>query len=282
MDPYKLLDLPRTFNYEMLRDQYKKMALKTHPDRSGLKSDYLFKLVTAAYKSLLVELKLRVEDPGFDTMKQSSRAYTREQSSEQASGSGFNLDRFNTVFSDNKMEDVYDTGYGHFMAESSPAREDIDINNSVGNFDNNRFNKAFDKLPVSKDKKVIIFKEPEALPSSKGIAFSELGVTTIHDFSGENLSNKNLQFSDYKKAHTTSRLVDPRTLKERKEYSSVKDLEADRGNISYRLSAKDEREISKKRAKEEAAEKKRKEHIKQHDKMVALQHERLNRLLLGR
>ena len=291
MDPYKLLDLPKNFNLPMLREHYRTMALKTHPDRSHLGSDYLFKLVTAAYKTLLVELKKREEEPSFNDLKSGSKTYTTKQQEARpitslnvGSGNGFNVNQFNQVFEENKLDDVHEsTGYGSFMAQSSAEREELKIeNNFGGKFNHDKFNKAFDKLPSEKGKKVVIYKEPEAMSSSKNMAFAELGLAKISDFSGDNMDSKKIQYSDYKIAHTTSRLVDPSSLKQRKEYSSVKDLEADRGNISYQLSEKDKKEIAKKQAKEEAQERRRKEQIKQHDELVSNQYEKLNKLLLGR
>ena len=198
------------------------------------------------------------------------------------SGNAFNATRFNKVFDEHKLEDAHDAGYGSFMTQSTPKREDIDIANKVGSFDVKRFNKAFDKLPTTKESKVIVFKEPEPLVSCKGIAFSELGLASITDFSGDNMDGKRIMYSDYKVAHTTSKLVDPRVVKQRKEYASVRDLEADRDNVSYTMTEKEQAELARHAAKQDALERKRLEQVKRRDEAVFKQHEQLNRLLLGR
>ena len=87
---------------------------------------------------------------------------------------------------------------------------------------------------------------------------------------------------DYKVAHTTSKIVDPKLLKNVKTYKSIDELERHRGNISYDM----EEDIAKVLAARERAEKlkefKRQEAMRQHDEMVNQQHDRVNRLFLGR
>ena len=285
MDPYEILDLPRNFTYDMLRDQYKSMAKQTHPDKSGLKSDYLFKLVTAAYLELKKELEMRISDPSFHDLKHKSQSFVADRRDSRpenmGSGSGFNLDRFNKIFDDNRIEDETSDGYGNWMAESSAQREDIEIPNKLGKFDNNVFNKTFDNIKPSGLKQIVKYKEPEALPAAKNIAFSELGVANITDFSGENMDHKRISYSDYKLAHSRQKLVDF-TVKQRKEYENLKQLEADRANVSYQMTDKEQRDLAKKKTKEEALEKKRIARMKWKDQQVANQYEKLNRLLLGR
>jgi curved DNA-binding protein CbpA len=301
MNPYKILDLNKDFTVEQLRTNYKKIALQVHPDKSHLGSDYLFKLVTLSYKTLLKEWEKRQSDKQFNQLRGDSQSYREEQartrnggggSSSTSSrsggglsigvGNGFNSDRFNQVFDENKLDDSSDVGYGDWMTQSSAKREEININNNVGKYNIDRFNKTFESQPVDKQRKIVVYKEPEAIFSNKKMGFAELGVTNISDFSGDNLTNKSLNYSDYKIAHTTDRLVDPRAVKQRKDYTSIKDLEADRSRISYKLSEKELRSQARKQAKEQELERQRLEQISKRDKLVMKQYEQLNRLLLGK
>ena len=232
MDPYKILDLPRNYTLEQLRKQYKRIALRTHPDASGLKSDYLFKLVTASYKALLKELEARDADKQFVQLKSNANAYFSKddrtpQSTQEGNMKNFNIKRFNNIFEKNKIDDVDDTGYGSWMSKSKPEREELGIASTMKKFDQNRFNQAFDAQPVNKERKMLVYKEPEAVSTIKNIGFAELGITTCSDFSGDNLTKKSLNFTDYKMAHTTTRLVDKASLKQRKDYfiGNVKHIE---------------------------------------------------------
>jgi curved DNA-binding protein CbpA len=288
MDPYEILELPRNFTIEQLRANYKRIALKTHPDTSGLKSDYLFKLVTNAYRVLLEEHKGRQQDKQFNDLRTQSQGSIKQQSRDNRqgihvnTGTSFNIERFNQVFEEVKLDDVHDSGYGTWMAKSSSDREDIKPRNVMGSgkFDMNRFNQAFEAQPMSTFKKVIKYKEPEPVCSTQKIGFSEIGLTNVSDFSGENTSRKNLNYTDYKVAHTTNKLVDPRALKNKKEYRTIHELEADRSSLNYQMSNKDMQELAKRKAREEEKEKKRLQAIAQRDDLIQRQYEQLNRLLL--
>jgi curved DNA-binding protein CbpA len=299
MDPYKILDLPKNFTVEQLRTNYKRIALKVHPDKSDLGSDYLFKLVTLSYKTLLKEWEKRQSDKQFNQLRNDSQSYREQQQQTQytggssssggrsgglsiAVGNGFNSERFNEVFNEHRINESTDTGYGDWMTESTPQREELKIDNNIGKFNRDRFNETFDSQPINKQKKVVIYKEPEAIFATKKMGFAELGVTNISDFSGNNLTSKSLNYSDYKIAHTTTRLVDPRAVKNRKEYANINQLEADRENISYKMSEKQLRAQARKEAKEKELERQRLEQVAQRDRLVAKQYQQLNRLLLGK
>lgn len=291
MDPYKILDLPKNFTLEQLRTNYKRIALKVHPDKSNLGSDYLFKLVTHSYKTLAKELEKRQSDKQFNQLRNDSQAYIEQNgggslptngSLNVGNGESFNVNKFNQVFTEYKLEDTTDVGYGNWMAESTAQREEININNNMGKYDVNNFNKQFDSQPVTKGKKVVIYKEPEALFSGKKMGFSELGVSKVSDFSGDNMTGKQLNYTDYKMAHTTTHLVDPRAVKQRTSYSTINELEADRERIKYNMSEKDMRAQAKKLAKEQELEKRRLENQMKRDAMIFKQYEQLNKLLLGK
>jgi curved DNA-binding protein CbpA len=307
MDPYKVLNIPKNFTLEQLREQYKKMALQVHPDKGG--SAELFDLVTSCYKKLLrhqerkiekdfMELKKefkqfdlenktntgvhaelaemlrsqgqaaqQAESPSASRSQPDPRSRSGGASSSygshgsqgngygQSQGNGYGYsqsqgpdirsrpapsssvdptDVFNRVFEENRMDDAYAAGYGSMMTQSSPAREDINIPNTMRSFKINKFNKSFENQPVSAENQtaVTVYKQPEPTLMAKKIAFSELGVATINDFSGANESRRHLNYTDYLKAHTTTRLIDPRTVKERQQYKTVGELEAHRGNTN--------------------------------------------------
>jgi hypothetical protein len=308
INPLKVLNLPDNFNKEMLRDAYKKMALKSHPDKGG--SEYLFKIVTQCYKYLSAELKKREADKQFYQLKQefqksienddnqseSSRSSRKGSSSTSSStkerskhreaeavnnmfynGSRFDQDKFNRYFENNKLGDeVYETGYKEWM-EKHEVKEAPKFR---GSFNSTGFNNHFERhAQVAKDHKQLIkYQEPEALVAVKRLGFTELGQDSIDDFSGENKSMRHLNYMDYKIAHTTSRIVDPNTVK-RHDFKNIQDLERARENVSYQMTEQELVEMMKRQKLKESMEEKQQATQQAYDRRVEQHYERLNGLL---
>ena len=254
INPYKILGVHKNYSLEELKDKYKRVAKKAHPDRGG--SEELFNLVTLCYKKLYEEYKLKRINKQFNDLKLDFTQYTEQQNNVQRRnkylnqetvqhntqqyGNRYNTndfqDTFNKVYDDHKISNPFDNGYGDMMLESRPDREDINISRKVNNM--KQFNTAFESEPINKyNKKMIVYKEPEALPSStKTLKYTELGIDNVKDFSTE---TNNLHCSDYKKAHSTNRLADPRLMNNRRQFNNIGDVEADRSNISYVMSEAD-------------------------------------------
>lgn len=195
---------------------------------------------------------------------------------------GFNINTFNTTFDENRLETATDSGYGNFLKNSKDVEQKNIFANK--NFTSDKFNKQFEKQ-VSKNeinKFIMKYIEPEALQTSKNMAFTELGVDSIDDFSSDNTSRKNLNYMDLKIAHTTSRIVDPKTVENRKQYNDVDELEADRSQISYNLTDNEKKHYEHKKKNEELSEKRRLENLLKYDNITAQQFERIHKLLLGK
>jgi hypothetical protein len=306
IDPLKVLDLPQNFNKDMLRDAYKRMALKSHPDKGG--SEYLFKLVTHCYKYLSAELKKKEADKQFYDLKQefqnaigknnSSTRSTRKTESQTQStssssrskqrkneavnsnfynGSRFDQEKFNKYFEDNKLRDeVYEVGYKEWM-EKHEVKEAPQFR---GSFNSTGFNNHFERhAQVAKDHKQLIkYQEPEALVTVKRLGFTELGQDNIEDFSGENKSIKHLNYMDYKIAHTTSRIVDPNTVN-RQDFRNIQELERARENVSYQMTEQELVELMKRQKNEKKMEEKRQATLQANDRRAEQHYERLNGLL---
>jgi curved DNA-binding protein CbpA len=281
IDPYKVLNINKNFTLEQLKEAYKTMALKVHPDKGG--SEYLFKLVTLCYKSLVKEYNARVGDKQYFELKTDYTKYTANQPRAQTEPSdpkSFNLDKFNRIFDENKIESVTDIGYGSFLKNTPAIDEPKKV---INKFTQESFNSTFEKHNNSyaQNKHLVKYREPEPLLTSKKISFTEIGNDSIDDFSGDNTSKKHLNYMDLKIAHTTSRIVDPRTVAQRKEYKSVDDFEADRSQISYHMSDSDREYYEKMKRMEMIKEKKRLQYVTKQDKQTAEQFEKLHRLMLG-
>ena len=191
------------------------------------------------------------------------------------------IDRFNTTFDSNKMEDEeYDTGYGHIMEKSSGTRDDISITKLLkGKYSSDTFNKTFDTITLTDKKDVIVYKEPEPLPMSKSLQYTELGGGKPDDYSNTK-SDSSLRYTDYMKAYTTTRLVDPRSVNQ-KNYKSVKEFEAARENAVKNAPTQEElKRIAIKEKEDKNKEEERLSRLEKKDRMIAEHHERVSRLLI--
>jgi type IV secretory pathway VirB4 component len=93
---------------------------------------------------------------------------------------------------------------------------------------------------------------------------------------------KNLNFMDYRIAHTTSRIVDPRTVS-REEYKNIQELERSRENVSYQMTEEEYALYMRKKRLQEKEEEKRTMIQNSYDKRVEQHYMRVNGLLtMGR
>jgi hypothetical protein len=84
------------------------------------------------------------------------------------------------------------------------------------------------------------------------------------------------------KAYTTTRLVDPRSVHERKNFRNVDEYESERTNVMATPETPDERAWRKKKEFEaQKAEEARLYRLKQRDSAAALHHDKVNRLMLS-
>lgn len=287
IDPYKVLNLPKNFTMDQLKTAFRTMAVKVHPDKGG--NDYMFKLVTACYKALAKEYNRRVADKQYHELKsefaknQAQPQRRVDPISNDAAAKGFNIEKFNKVFVEHKVQTAHDSGYGSFLQDTKDVEQkNIFAGKKVSS---NEFNRIFESHVATnseQNKFLVKYKEPEALLTCKKIGFVELGEESIDDFSGANTSRKNLNYMDLKIAHTTSRIYDPNTVEKRREYRNVEDLERDRGGISYSMNDEDREYYEKKKHLEEIMERKRKDKILETDRQYAEQFDKVHRLLLGR
>lgn len=217
VDPYKLLGVPRNFTLEQLKQSYKQLMLKHHPDKNFDLSSPIASLLTSAYKKLVEDYAYRISNKEFSQLREESRTHI-DKSQQQAaaarssSPSRFNLNKFNELFEQNKEKDAgYDDGYDKWMKTEKSFNQSNDRNWSVV-------------------KRV----EPQPLFGGKILSNAyELGVSEVKDFSGDNTSSKNLGYMDYRIAHTTGKIIDESLVKQRRNYKNVQDLEKERGKISF-------------------------------------------------
>ena len=312
VNPYKILGVNKNFTLDELRNQYKRIALQVHPDKGG--SNELFQLVTNCYKRLLKHyekkmekdfLELKNEFKQFDSENKQQATlpteladlmHSRNNDTPSPAHSERGLPRtsqgpvapqkqefmtaFNRMFEENRLEEATQAGYGNTMAQSSQMREDINIPNKMKTFKINSFNKAFDKQAVNKDnREMIAYRQPEPTLMAKNVGFSELGVAAINDFSGANDTIKKVNYMDYMKAHTTSRLIDPKMVSARPEFKNVEALESHR-STNMQMSESEWKDYGAQLDRQREMEENRLAHQMQQDRLYEAHHAKMNQKML--
>lgn len=279
ISPYSVLDVREDFTFDELKKAYRETAFKVHPDKGG--SEALFNFVTECFKTLAEDYKLRQVEKPHHVLKQDFNEYARPTVTRTAIDTPDFNDKFNRLFEENKLQDNdNDHGYGHIMVESTKEREDFKIKRVMKKFDNDKFNNTFESV-VKPSKEIIVYKEPEPLLLARNLNFTVIGGKT-EDFTSDTSKEAALHYSDYYKAHTTSRLVDPRAVKKRKEYKTVGEYDSDRA-VALDKPMSDE-ELKYLKEKEIIAQKKEDERIRRtavRDEIAEKHYDKMNKMLLN-
>ena len=283
MDPYKVLKVDKNCTVDQLRQAFKRVASKVHPDKGG--NEEMFNIVVESYRSIFNTLKGR-NNKDFNQLKNDSQSEFNGKAKKHVSFSD-NVNqssekfqaKFNKIFDENRFEDSsIDDGYGHMMSASSAVREDIDVGERLRNF--NDFNSVFDNQETM-NKEITVYKEPEALVLSKKLSFNELGVDRVDDYSSESNKPSKLGYCDYMKAHTTNKLIDKDHVKQRQNFKNMDDIETKREGQSFALTSEDRRHIEEGIKREKQKERQRDISLKESDKRVEQHFNRVNKLMLS-
>jgi len=290
LDPYKVLDISNrdTFTFDQLKNAYRRISMKVHPDKGGSKE--LFAIATECFRVLAEKLKHKSPSLPHELKKEAQSYQDKHQVSHQEdppmpsykNSSGNFHDKFNRAFEENRLEDENESGYGERMVASSKTREDIDVPSVLKkeSFSEDKFNRMFEKTTISKNKEVIIYDEPEPLVLSDSLQFVELGEGKLNDYSTDSTRNLGLQYTDYMRAHTQTRLIDPRSVQERKQYKNVEAFEADREARSKQgFSSAEQQKIEKRRIEKERQEEERVERLKSKDLRIEEHYNKAKTLL---
>jgi hypothetical protein len=290
INPYEVLNVSKNFTWDELKISYRKLAINTHPDKQGGNKD-LFNIITHCFKKLADELKTREEDKNFFDLKQQSNDYFHKMTNEAIPhpsdvlkpNEKFTNTKFNKNFEKCKLYDEeIEFGYGSKMEESTKKREDINIEKLIkkNKIDNESFNEIFNKnVPVNKE--LIKYREPEPLILAKSLQYTELGGKRPDDYSSSIEKTNTLAYTDYMRAHDGTRLVDPRLMKNVKEFKSVDEYEAYRDDKSKKiLSAKELKKEELKALKGKKEEEERLERLRIYDKKIEKSYEKASQLFL--
>lgn len=275
IDAYKVLELPKTATLNQARQAFKRKARIYHPDKFN-GNDTQFKKIVKAFTKLVEEFKKKEADKQFNVLKDESRRDLENQRNNakknriNMDGRNFNQKLFNKVFDDNRMYTPNDEGYGKWATENEFETDKIEKTNS--NFTLNSFNDNFQNYKQKKQNKqqIIKFQQPEALSSCK-TNYQELGQGNVSDFSDKN-------YTDYKKAHTETTLIDIDSITH-KEYRSVDELKRERGKKMY-LTKEEIEQIEMNKMLEKQRDLERTQRLQNQDNLAFKQFERVNQMFL--
>ena len=317
VDALRLFDLQGNYSLDDLKGAYKKLAMKTHPDKPTGNVEQ-FQLITKCYLSLLEKYKARESDRPFNELKQGSQAYLEDQSKSRmmnkqyhnqssndrdgrdASGSSgggshvdkdkFDLKLFNKIYEQNKLWDSNDDGYGSWF--SSDASEEAPAELFGNKFNLNVFNSTFEDYKerlTAQSGAIQEYHEPRELVScATGFTDLDQDARRVEDFSkpspvgsGRGGSGRDLGYTDLKTAYTSrGAFIDPSKV-EYKTYKNVEELKRDRGNVRYDMNAEEQRAYQMKQYQQEEEENRRQALIRDRDSQISNTYSRTHERMLG-
>lgn len=278
IDPYKVLEIPKNASMNDIKNAYKRKAKVYHPDRMGGNKQQ-FQLLTMAYMSILEKYKRQQQDKQFMTLKEESQSQLKQQNKVQRKnvnmkGNNFNIRMFNKIYDENKLQTPSDEGYGKWMTDTE-YESDTTPKLFSSEFNLNVFNNTFEDKKEEGSQEIIKYQEPQPMVSVKQ-NYEELGGGTTGDYS--NGPTSKMGYTDYKKAHTQTTLINPNSVKV-KQYRNVEELNKARGEKPM-LTEEESIVIERNKALEKQKEEERIRRLQQYDHLAFQQFERVNKIFL--
>ena len=288
LNPYKILGIGKNYDEKSLKKAYLKKAMVSHPDRGG--SPVEFQKVSIAYTLLLKKLSDQNNNHLHNDLRDNSKSYFSEQSSDNKRNTKmtdqFDANLFNKIYDDNKIDGVYDKGYGDWMEENNsnmleqPKMFNKSFNKDLFNHEFNKY-KSQQQKQMSNSGQLVQYDEPQVDISMRGKdSLMVLGQDNISDFSGQ--SEGGLHFRDYKDAFTNSCLIDESSVDINNRSDNINSMKSSRSNINYKMSREDLRKQELMKIKNERDEQKRLKRLTNTDNQAFNTYERIHDRMLQR
>lgn len=195
-NPYMILNVNKNDSNEKIEKEYKRLLLKSHPDRGG-NSD-LFDLVNQAYIYIYNERKSNSGINNYQDFNQLKNEHINYRENEKnyennkMSSRKFDNDKFNKIYEENRMDNIYDHGYEDWSKNLNDIQQPQNVNS-------NNFNDSFNKYNKNEVQKYII---PEEMYANNNLDCEELGIKKIDDYTKSYNINNNgkLNYTDLKRA----------------------------------------------------------------------------------
>jgi len=241
LDPYEVLGVEYDASLLEIRESFKKLVLKHHPDRGG--NPQSFHIIKGAYSYIYKELKKeeslqKKEERTLETYRKQRQQQTQQHEEEVkqeqmnqpiVNTKNFNVNSFNKLYQTYRVEDVDDHGYGTYMEKNGQIRSE-----DISSIQNARL-KQFDS------RRLVIYEEPQSMIPTD--SFDTIGKEKVTDFtSGFNINDKKkkIAYTDYMRAHSECEQISHNTPNVRQgDYKNVDELMQQRGNVSHEMSEQD-------------------------------------------
>jgi hypothetical protein len=287
LNPYKILGIGKNYDEKTLKKAYLKKAMVTHPDRGG--SQLEFQQVSIAYTVLLKKLSDQNNNHLHNDLRDNSKSYMSDQSTNNMRNTKmvdqFDINLFNKIYDENKLDDVYDKGYGDWMDQNNNDKQLEQPKMFNKSFNKDLFNSEFNKYKIQQQhqmgNQVVQYDEPQVNISMRGRdSLMVLGQNNISDFSGT--SEGGLNFRDYKDAFTNSCLIDESSVNLDDRSNNIHAMKSSRSNINYKMSPEDLRKQELTKMKMEQEEQKRLQRLTTRDNQSFNTYERIHDRMLQR
>ena len=267
-----------------LKKQFRKLALKYHPDRPEGDTE-LFEHISDAYILLLEKATMQKQDKQFNEIKRESCAFRKKFESQgyqnkklkKGPKGKFDVNRFNKLFQENRVATVEDDGYSDWMKDNTDNFiDESEVQKKLGgNTSGNRFNDVFSSLvPAKKQNEIVKYEGPQALYQG-GEQASELGVDKILNFGG---GNEKIKYTDLREAHSGERMIDPNDVS-LYDHKNVEKLKQERTQIKD-YSEEEWSRYQQALIQKEEAQKQRTEYLKQQDEQSARRYDSIHSRML--
>ena len=279
IDPYKILNMSKNYDKNSLKKSYMKMAVKYHPDKGG--DPKKFKIITLAYKILLKKLEERDNDKIHNDLKNGSKDFIRDQTSNNKrnvnmKGDNFDINLFNKTYDENRLSDDFaDDGYGDWLKN---AEEETGV--KMDQFNKTKFHNEFMKQKKKKTRNQLQkYVEPEELVSmSNRDSIMILGKEKVSSYSGE---SNGLAYRDLREAYSESTLIDTGSVDLSKRKNNIMEYKTERKNVSHQMSESDIRNQEMREEEEKREEVARLDRIKNRDTQITNHYEMMHQRLVG-
>lgn len=270
VNAYKILNLPAepsSLTIEQVKFNYKTMARQLHPDKCGSRlspedANAAFQALTNAYRYIIGEVRA-FENASFDSMKKRFQEEDREYGmklNDEKSQRKFSLRRFNKMFDSNRLNDpVDDAGYAEWMKVNNPDQ-------------------PLSEREIKMNRQMILYKEPEPVYISRGkgyVPYTELGIDRVSDYSRNDTTSHGIQFTDYRVAHTTTKLIDESIDTNQHAFDSLEALNQHRAAVSYQMSDAELEEYERIQEEKKCKENERMNILRRREELYANQYNKL-------
>ncbi len=184
----------------------------------------------------------------------------------------FDINKFNSLFEKYKMPNEEDKGYGDILKHGLNNEDD-----EVGEIFNKGmskeiFNAHFDTMKSKKSSKKQDPLIPESFDSSSRVSCAQIG--NASNFSGA-------KYTDIKQAfYEDNMLIDPNSVKTRKDYRNLQELENERSRLSYDADPETKRIYERYEQEKAAEEEDRMNYLRNRDEALRSHHNVVSRKFL--